>query len=395
MQVLRVLLKKPAHPGRSPKVVRGALVLSLATIGWLALMGLARGGDVRDAIWQMRYLLVVPVLTLLAVQAFELPKDLPKLLVLLMASSLVKMLLGVAFVFLIARPMGESPPHTTGHNDSMLFVVTLMALIAVVWERPSKATLLLLVLWAPVVLVALKFNDRRIANVDLGFSGIALMALSPRNAVKRWLLRTSMSLAPLLAAYVAIGWNIKDGGFVFAPVQAVRAVVAPDEGSKDKESTEERNIENYDMVRTWSENMVFGQGFGHHFKEFRPVYDFHQSGLGLQGHNSILWSMWVGGLVGFTGIFLHLAVTLFLLGRTYRRATAPFERAALVVALSAIITYLNQAFGDMGTQSIQMGCFAALATTVVAQFSLLTGAWLEGAAPERDAAQPPLKAQPV
>jgi hypothetical protein len=395
MQLLRVLLKKPQHPGLSPKVVRGALVLSMGTIAWLTLMGLARGGDLRDAIWQFRYLLVVPVLTLLTMQALELPKDLPKLLVLLMASSLVKMVLGVSFVFLIARPMGESPPHTTGHNDTMLFVVTLMALVAVVWERPSKATLLLLVLWAPVVMLALRFNDRRIANVDLGFSAIALMTLSPRNAVKRWLMRTTFTLAPLLAAYVAIGWNVRDGGFVFAPVQAVRAVVAPDKGSKDQESTEERNIENYDMVRTWEENMILGQGFGHHFKEWRPVYDFNQSGRGLQGHNSILWAMWIGGLFGFTGIFLYLAVTLFLLGRTYRKATAPFDRAALVVALSAIITYLNQAFGDMGTQSYQLGCFAALATTIVAQFSLQTGAWIEGAAPQPEAAQPPLKAQAV
>jgi hypothetical protein len=170
---------------------------------------------------------------------------------------------------------------------------------------------------------------------------------------------------------------------------------SPEEGSLDEASSEERNIENYDVVRTWKDNMFFGQGFGHHFREWRPVFDFAQSGHGLQGHNSILWVMWIGGLVGFTGIFLHLAVTLFLMGRTYRRASAPFERAALVVALSAIITYLNQAFGDMGTQSVQMGCFTAVATTIVAQLALRNGAWFEGAAPAREPAEAALKPQPA
>lgn len=354
--------------GSSPRALRLSMALSAAAVAALAVFGVATGGVFREALWQFRVLLILPLMATLFLYAFEFPRDLKLLFGVLLFGSLVKSTLGLYFIYRVAAPMGAAPPHTTGHNDSMILATAVVVAVLLIWERAKWKYLVLFMAWMPFVFMALKHNDRRVAYVDIGVTLLAVFLLSERvHRVKRFVSRVALAMFPVIALYVAAGWSSHSS--VFQPVAKLRSIVAPEEDSEDAASNLEREVENYNIIRTWQNSMVIGVGFGHHFIEYRPVFDFGQSGFGLIGHNAILWLMWIGGVVGFTLVLLYLGVTAFLFARTLRVARAWKERVALFASLSMLTTYLLQAFFDMGLTSLAIAFYVAMAVAIIGQLA--------------------------
>jgi O-Antigen ligase len=378
LMVVRQVLGSRLDPveGRAPKPLRQAMLGSLVVVVLWVALGMIRGGEFRQALWQFRFLVMLPVIAMLAMQAFAFPQDLGKVLTVLLVGSLIKSGLGVYFMLVIAPTLERFPPHTSGHNDTMLLVTAVVVPLVLLWERPTLARLILLLLWVPPLALAIRYNDRRIAYVDLLGCAAAIFLVSPRHRVKRFVMRAGVVLVPLALLYLSVGWN-REGQRAFALAQTVRSLVSPVEGSKNESSNVERDIENYNLVRSWRGNAVFGQGFGHAFTEYLPSNDFKQSNFGHIGHNSLLWLLWIGGIFGFTGMLLYVGVALFFFTRTLQRATATNERAALLIALSVMVTFLNQCFGDMGTQSTELAFFVALAVAIIGRLATKHGAWVE------------------
>jgi hypothetical protein len=365
----------PLEP-QAPRPLRVAVLLSLGTVLWLVALGLVRGGEFRTGLWQFRYLLFLPAAALLVMRALEFPKDLGKVLGVVVAGSLVKAVMGAYFIYEVARPNGLIPPHTTGHNDTVLFVAAVFTPLALLWERRRRRLVALALAWLPLVALAIKLNDRRIAYVELLIVGVTLFLVSPWNETKRAVMRLMLVLAPVVALYTVAGWNTS-GGRLFAPVQKVKTIVAPPKGTEEETSNTDRDTENYDLLRSWEGHKALGQGFGFRFTEFRPLNDFKPSNYGQIGHNSILWLLWIGGLSGFFGVMLYVGVSVFFAGRTLPLVGVPEERAALTIALAVLVTYMNQAFGDMGTQSYAIDLLVAVAVAVVGQLATRHGAWLQ------------------
>jgi 4-amino-4-deoxy-L-arabinose transferase-like glycosyltransferase len=155
----------------------------------------------------------------------------------------------------------------------------------------------------------------------------------------------------------------------------VRSLVSPVEGSKNESSNVDRDIENFNLIKSWERNEFIGQGFGHAFTEFTPSNDFRQSNFGHVGHNSLLWLLWIGGIFGFVGMLAYVGVGIFFFARTLRRVHSPDERAALLVAVSVLIVFLSQSYGDMGTQSIEIGFFVAAALAIIGRLTTRHQAW--------------------
>ncbi|MCU0696095.1 MAG: hypothetical protein MUC96_06175 [Myxococcaceae bacterium] len=367
-------------PGaQGPGPLRGALVLSFVTVCWLVVWGLARGGIFREALWQFRALAFLPLASLLALSAFRFPDDLRLLGRVLVVGSVVKALLGAYFMYGIAFPSGEYPPHTTGHNDTMVFVTGVVLALVRVWEWPSWRHLLQALLWLPVLALALKLNDRRIAYVDIAMALGFIYLVSPMHRAKRLLTQAIVAMIPVLLLYTAVGWNARGG--LFKPVVKLRSIVAPTADSEEESSNVERDIENFNLLKSWERDMVFGQGFGHAFTEFIPSNDFSQSAFGHIGHNSVLWLLWIGGITGFFGLLLYLGLSAFFFARTLPVVQAPEERVALLVSMGIIITYLLQAFGDMGTQAMQLAFFVSIAVAIIGRLTSRYGRWSPAAIP--------------
>lgn len=361
--------KRPLDPvaGQAPRVLRLALVASGVTVVWLIVFGVARGGDFREALWQFRAALMMPLVCTLAMYALDVPRDLKWLAAVLVVGTVVKAALGAYFMYGVALPLNNHPPHTTGHNDTIIFVTATVASLVTVWERASWRRIFAASGVLAFAALAMMLNDRRIAYVDIGVSLAFVYFLSPWHAMKRFTTRVVIMLLPVLVLYVAVGWNAR--ARVFEPVRKLRSIVAPVDDTEEGSSNVERDIENYNITKSWQQNMFLGQGYGHAFREFTPSNDFSQSRFGHIGHNSVLWLLWIGGVTGFSGVLLYLGVTVYLLGRTLRRASRVDERVALLVSLSIVLTYLMQAFGDMGLLSMQFDFFVGVAVAIAGRLA--------------------------
>jgi hypothetical protein len=340
--------------------------------------GLVRGGDFKQSLWQAQNLFFLPVVGALFSLGLRGPKDQRALGGVVMASACFKALLGAYFLYRVARPQGLQPPYVTQHTDTLLFVVAIAIALTAWMEEPSSRKTLVAGVVIPLALFGIVINERRLAYVSLGACLFTVFALSPWGRAKRFLVRTLVLCFPLILAYGVAGWSSSSP--LFKPVQAIRTVVAPqgDDGEgKAESSTEFRNMENYNLVRTWMPNPLLGSGFGHPYLEviklpdisrFFPAYRFVP-------HNSILWIFGIGGALGFSAVFLFLAVAVLLAARAYRFARLAEERAAALSCICVFIAFLNQAFGDMGTQSWETVFLVAPAVVLAGKLAVSTGAW--------------------
>ncbi len=353
-----------------------ALALSLATLVALWAWGAARGGNAREALWQIQQLLGLPLAAFLFHAALRGPKDFRAIGWIIVLSALWKALTCVYFIYAIVRPRGLEIEWCTSHSDTFLFVAALVLLLVRWMEEPTGrvfvrcAPAFALVLWGTIL------NDRRLAWIALGMSLIFVFTLMPRHTLKLKFKRTLLLLSPLLLVYTVVGWRA--GSAVFAPVHTLRTLIEGDPGVADAGVIDYRDLENFNVIYTWGQqNLLLGSGFGHEFQTPQPMPDisFVMPQWKYHPHNSLLWLFSNAGLLGFTFLTLHLGVTAMLAGRAYRRAKRPVDRTAALVAVSVLVTYLVQCFGDMGTTSWFGAFFVALAHITTGKLAIDVGAW--------------------
>ncbi len=375
-----------------PTPLSCALSISAVALAVLELWGLSRGGDLQQSAFQFRKLFAVPVAAYLFQHALRGEQDIRALGRVVVGASLVKSVEAAYVYYVLCVPKGILPPYVTTHSDTVLFALAIVIVVARWWEQPSGSNLARVLLVSPVVTLGVVLNDRRLAYVTLAACLLAIFLLSPWKGAKRFVARAAIMGMPLVVAYFAVGWT--SASAVFAPVRTLRSVLVTDTGSEEDASTEFRDLENFNLVQTWMKAPLVGTGFGHQYDEvirlpdisrLMPTYRF-------QPHNGVLWLWTIGGVIGFTAVWLYLGVAAFFAARAYHRAASPDARAAMLASISAVIAYANQAFGDMGTQSYTSVFTIAPAVVLAGKVAMLVGAWNEGRVRER---MPPLTLVPA
>jgi hypothetical protein len=358
--------------GRLPSAGLMGLFLAIEFVGVIALegWGIARGGaDVRQSLWQIRYLLWLPLLSALAMYALRNMRDFRTLLHVVTVAAAIKVAVGLHFYVTLARPLGRTPQTVTSHADTVLWVVVLALWAASVAEKPTARRLVPAALVWGWLLLGIVINNRRTAYVSLAAAMFLLVALQPRR-VKRLLIRIGIAALPLFLVYLAAGTRRKTG--IFAPAASLMSVIRQDDSSSGT-----RDIENFNLVSTLKQSRLFGSGWGHEYVELVRAYDI--SGFFAQyrfiPHNSVLWLWSVGGVIGFTALWLHLGVGAFLAARVHRFARSADERVAAYAVLAVIVCYALQAWADMGVQSWTATSLLACSYAIAAKLAVSTGAW--------------------
>ena len=332
----------PLDPALRP--LFGALAVCLLTVLGLELFGLARGGDVQQSLWQMRQLLWLPVVAVLALHAFSTDGVRRVLVVGLVAVTVIRGSFGLWYWLRYCRPVGFHAHYITTHSDSVLYVLTLVLLLHGLMEYRDFLRTLAFVTVAPFVGVVMILNDRRLAYVALIYALLAFVLLL-RRPLRRIFLKVLVATSPLLLAYVAVG--LTSHSKIFAPVQALHSV-----GEQQDSSSKSREVEDLNLVYTLHSHPLFGRGFGHPYEELIPAYDLSQffKQYRFLPHNSVLWLLTAGGLVGFSAIWMVLPILLFIGVRAHRFARTSGRRVVAMAAVVAVIAFEVQAFGDIGLQ---------------------------------------------
>ena len=363
------------RPLPSPAPLRQALVIAVLALLALEAWGLLRDGDFKQSLFQARVMLALPVVTWLFLYGLRGAADIAPLFRVVILAALVKVATSAWFIFMICRPQGLAPPYATTHSDTVLYVVALMILVARWWERPAWRTLLEAGALGGAVCLGMALNDRRLAWASLLMALAALVLVSPWNRARRFVVRATLASLPALLVYAAAGWS--STATIFKPVRDLRSLTGTSVDVDKDASTQFRDDENFNLVATWQEAPLVGAGFGHEFVEYVPLPDISRfmPTYHYQPHNGVLWLWTVGGLVGFSLLWLFLVAGVYFAARAYHRAVAPRERAAMLVALGAVLTYANQVYGDMGTQSYTCVFLVAPLLALAGQLAVATGAW--------------------
>lgn len=370
--LFRRLTGSGPDPSPSPTASCFQAALAFHALAILALWawGLARGGDGWRSYWQLRQHFYVPLFAYLLSQVMDVRRDLALLGRLIVGSTLVRIAFGLYFYYVYCWPRGLEPDYITVHSDTIPFILT-MILVGVRWiERPCRRHLKWCMAVMPLAFLAIFLNDRRLAYVGLLSTGGLIYALIPWTAAKRKLARIGLAALPAMVVYVTVGWGSQAS--LFKPVEAIRTM----DGASDDASTLAREIENFNLAQTLRARPALGTGFGQPYDE--PMRSMGVWSLDLYRyipHNSVLWLVSVGGLLGFSAFWVLLVVGAYLAARSYRHARAPTDRAAALASLCTILLFLVLNWGDMGFQTWSGSLLLATALAVAGQLSVAVGAW--------------------
>lgn len=369
------LLRRPAGRRDQVRPLNRALIVSVAVLALGSLWGFLNGGDLRMAYFQLASLLRMFVLVPIFFALFRTRRDMESLAKVVVAAAIYRAVACILCFHLFVKKggMGAWPEYVTDHHDSVLWVTVLLGLLVWLALRFNVRTALKFALVAPLLVLAIYYNDRRLAWLELA-GGLALSYLiTPRVQLRR-LNRMALLAAPAIAVYVFVGWHSQSA--LFVPVAKVRSAMA---GGEENDSNRARELENAGLVLTLQGNRLLGTGLGQRFEEVSDVYsagmesDF--TSYRYLPHNSVLGLVAFTGLLGFPLAWVFLSVGAFLAARARAFARHPSEQLLATVTFCVPLIYGLQAFGDMGLQSHKANLLLACALAGAARLAVLTGAW--------------------
>jgi hypothetical protein len=343
--------------------------LSFVTVILLEMWGIGRGGDFRGSLFQIRELFWLPFLVGLMSYAFRGIHDFVTVARVVTAAACLKVLLGVYFLGHDVWPRHLQLEVMTNHHDTVLFVTVFFMWCAAWTHRPTWRGILPTMLICGWMLTAIILNNRRIAYVSL-FASCFVLYVMLQGPLKRHLTRAFVYTMPLVAVYLMLARTHDTG--IFKPGSAIVSVTQ----QKDASSIW-RDIENTNLLATLGRGKVVGSGWGHEYVEILKADDISKfmPQYRLVPHNSILWLLGVGGMVGFALLWMPVVIGVYLAARSYRFARTSLERTAAVVVLGILVAYVNQAWGDMGTQGDVQTLLVACALALSGKLARATGAW--------------------
>ncbi|MBZ4419130.1 exopolysaccharide repeat unit polymerase [Myxococcus sp. RHSTA-1-4] len=374
LALYRRVVKSPLEPDLPPMPRPLAVITALTLFSILAMefRGLARGGDFKNSLWQWHQGAVLPFIVAMYHYALRGPQDWPIIAKTVILAGITKALVGSYFALVVVPAMGVEVEYTTSHSDSMTFIFCVLVVLTRFIEKPKPAHILRGLGVLAFIVPGMIFNDRRLAYVSLGGCLLAAYLINPWTPLKRFLTRVVPFFAPVMAVYIAIGWN-RSGG-VWGPVETIRSLI---DGQGGEGNLDYRDLENLNMIATWDQFPILGTGYGHEFLEpyplpdisfVFPTYRFHP-------HNSLLGLLAFGGMLGFTGVWMYIVVTVYLAVRAYHRSPVSEYRSAALVIVGVLASYVNQVFGDMGIISYICTFLVAIAVAMTGKLATATGAW--------------------
>lgn len=341
----------------TPKPLVLSTLVAMAAIIFAWVYGLATGGEFRFTQWQVNQMMHLPFMVFVFAALLPGPECGRALGIIFVAAAAIKSVvaLGVKQYYPLADFM-------TSHQDSVTFAVGFTHLWIHFLENPNRKTIGALAVLGPLILMAMVVNDRRLVWVQLAFAVLFTLYATRWSWIKFRMIRVVLVAIPVAVLYVGAGWGTSGTG-VFAPVGTIRSML----DSEEDASTKWRDLENFNLYVTLTQNPAIGIGLGKPFvmavalPDVTSLYELEP----YAPHNSLL-GMWAyTGYVGFSAWWMVMVVATFIIMRGYKAARAPPERVLLLTSVCSMLIYMVHCFGDIGL-SVTTGIFIVSSSVVVA-----------------------------
>lgn len=322
------------------------------------LRGLAAGGDRRAAIFEVRALILLPLLYVLIVNVCGSRRDYRRMMWVGVAAITLQAVLSLDYLLNLPPASRAGLESLNEHGASIgvnlvfILFVTSLAYRGVSW----RVRLLLLVASVPLMWSYL-VSQRRSAIVALGVAFV-LWSVMIFWRQRRTFWKVVPAVSIIVIGYTGAFWNVQSSaGF---PAQAIKTVVAPDQASAEDQSSDlYREFEMLNLAATVRASPVLGIGFGQPFLRPYPlpdisVFEFHA----FIPHNSFIWIWTKLGFAGFVTL-LYLFARTMMNGSS--RARAAPDGTDAVVALAGVLfvaMYAVFLYVDIGWESRNVSLLA-------------------------------------
>jgi hypothetical protein len=369
--------RKAAEWAAPPKWSRNILLAFLGAVVALSAYGILRGGDVQSIFRQVVHLLQLPLIGLVFLYAVRVPEDLSAIGTIYVTTAVVRSLFVAYIYYFVFMPDGITdrpglPEWCTTHSDSVLFVTAILIVVTHAFEQRTKRTIVRAAVVSAVIMLGLALNNRRLAFVSLSIApAVIYLALKPSKRKRR--VTTALTIGiPLTIAYVFVGPELSATSPLFKPARLILSVL----DQKDMSSIS-RDIENENLIYTLSQNPVFSTGFGfeYQYSPNNPPVDLSDVFVNFRliAHNGVLWLWSLGGLVGFTALWMIFPIVGTLAMRGYRGAHTGIERSAALTALGSVAIAVVQVWGDQGLNGYMTPVTLGVAFAVATRLAMRAG----------------------
>ncbi len=315
--------------------------------------GLAAGGNFKISLWELRPQVYGFVMFVLATSLITERRQVQRVAVVVVAAIAVKALVGAfRYGYTLHRSI-NGVDAILGHEDSYFLALGLIALAVALFKSDNRRIVAAFLLLAPVALITLVANERRVGLLALGAGVAAIVLLMVRfgpGLRRRALLGTAAGLM-VFGVFATSYWNHPYGmsGQLLRPLKAM----VGDTSARDYASDQYRIAENTDILAGFQTSPILGMGFGRPMPAVAPLADISQiyPFWNYIPHNTILWIGMRMGMIGFVAFWGLIGMAL--LEGTHQAWSRRSRLLCGVAAFStaAIVAELIVAYGDIQLES--------------------------------------------
>ena len=305
--------------------------------------GLAQGGRLQTAFWQMKSFMVFPIWALLGFFIIRTPKEAARILSVILAASMIKSVYNTEVLVVGLGGSRGTREYFTSHIGSLLMAVPmLITALRLKLTRVPKITAA--VYWAFIAVTMYLWieNDRRAslmgAVLSIIFAFVASLPLIPRKTIKKIAIIT-LSFGLIIGAT----WELPAP----TPGGILKGIMT--HGNRMDESVPDyRDIENFNLFSSIS-HYPFGRGYGFPFEQPIPLPDIFGIAemLSWVPHNSLLMIWAFGGPQNVAAFALLFVMSIAVSVRLIQRTTDIRERILGLIAMMTMIQWLIYVWADM------------------------------------------------
>jgi hypothetical protein len=364
--LLILFASRDRAPQRRAREMEKAIWVSCCAMMISFLWGIIHGGSVYQVQFQLYSYVFSFMFAFTVAKLLVTPEDFLTLGKVFFGVTVYRACTCISAYVAAVRDTGLPPFVATSHEDSVIFVTGIVMATAYLIEKRGKVkvrTGVALAVGIVLLLLAIQFNNRRLAWVSLCASLGVTYFLIPPSPLKKKINRRLLIVSPIIVLYIAVGTGRPER--VFAPLRALSSVK-----SEDDSSTRSRDVENLGLLVTLVPNSLMGTGWGIEYNEVDNRYSAYMAKGFAQyrymPHNSLLAFVAFTGGLGFAATWMVFPVSVFLNARTYIIGRSPPIRMAAMVSVGEAIIVANQGWGDLGlfAQIPMMVASLAFATAI-------------------------------
>ncbi len=343
--VLLVLFRKDMMLMHVP--VAPAAILFFLWLIFSFVNGMRQGGDFLVALWEIRALFYLAVMSFFVPQVIQTKAQVKALFWVCIPAIAFKAFIGIIRFASVGFTL-EGYEVMTNHEDPLFFTSLFVLLLgSYIFGGNVKQRKVIFWLLGPLI-VGFIVAQRRAAFGALIVGMATLVLLLPRRQQMMFL----KGLVPVLVVfglYLGMYWQSDSTSVLAKPAIFIRSAfyTSEKEAAQRYSSNMYREMENYDLAFTIRTQPVLGMGFGR--KYFQPIV-LPNIPFPLKDyipHNEILWLIAKTGAIGMYLFLLFFGSYIFRASSVFSNLTDPYLKTVCIISIIAVLSQLVVSYYDL------------------------------------------------